>query len=79
VSEKVVRRLMKELGYKSQARRILKKSVKGKKLNSAGNIYENLLKRDFSTTKLNEKWVTDVTEIQVGEQKLYLSAIGSSQ
>jgi putative transposase len=30
---------------------------------------------DFSTTKLNEKWVIDVTEIHVGEQKLYFSAI----
>lgn len=75
VSEKVVRRLMKELGIKSQARKKRAKSVNGNKVTSAGHIYQNLLKRDFSTTKLSEKWVTDVTEIPVGNKKLYLSAL----
>ena len=42
---------------------------------SAGHIYENLLKRDFSTTKISEKWVTDVTEFPIGNKKLYLSAL----
>lgn len=73
VSEKVVRRLMRELGLKSQARKI--KKAGPSKITSAGHIYQNLLKRDFSTTKLNEKWVTDVTEIPIGDQKLYVSAI----
>lgn len=75
VSEKIVRRLMKELGYKSQARKQRRKSVSGKNNSSAGHIYENLLKRDFSTTKLSEKWVTDVTEFPIGTTKLYLSAV----
>lgn len=75
VSEKVVRRLMSELGLKSQARKKKKKSVNGNNVTAAGHIYENLLKRDFSTTKLNEKWVTDVTEIPVEDEKLYLSAL----
>lgn len=75
VSEKVVRRLMRELGYKSQARKEKRKSINGKTVSSAGHIYENLLKRDFSTTKLSEKWVTDVTEIPVGHGKLFVSAV----
>jgi putative transposase len=75
ISEKVLRRLMRELGYKSQARKEKKKSISGKNNNGAGNIYENLLKRDFSTTKISEKWVTDVTEITIFTKKLYLSAI----
>ena len=75
VSEKIVRRLMKELGLKSQARKKRAKSVNGNKVTSAGHIYQNLLKRDFSTTKLSEKWVTDVTEVPVGNKKLYLSAL----
>jgi putative transposase len=66
---------MSELGYKSQARKEKRKSINGKTSPSAGHIYENLLKRDFSTTKLSEKWVTDVTEIPIGNKKLYLSAV----
>lgn len=66
---------MGELGLKSQARKNKKKSVNGNKVTAAGHIYKNLLKRDFSTTKTREKWVTDVTEISIGETKLYLSAL----
>lgn len=68
---------MSELGFKSQARRDKRKSINGHshKVASAGHIYENLLKRDFSTSKISEKWVTDVAEIPIGNTKLYLSAL----
>lgn len=37
---------------------------------------ENILARDFTAEKPNEKWLTDVTEMEYGNgQKLYLSAI----
>ncbi len=36
---------------------------------------ENLLKRDFTAEKPNQKWVTDVTQYRVGERWLYLSAV----
>ena len=37
---------------------------------------ENILNRDFTAETLNEKWLTDVTELKCGENaKLYLSAI----
>lgn len=37
---------------------------------------ENLLNRDFTAEKLNEKWLADVTEFKYGNnEKLYLSAI----
>jgi len=76
VSEKVVRRLiMRELGLKCQSRMKRKQPAKVKKATSAGYIYENLLKRNFSTTRLNEKWVTDVTEIAVEDKKLFVSAV----
>jgi transposase InsO family protein len=55
---------MRELGLRSKARKEKRKSVNGNKVTSAGNIYENLLKRDFSTSKISEKWVTDVTEYE---------------
>ncbi|MGY6171879.1 transposase [Candidatus Mycoplasma pogonae] len=31
--------------------------------------------RDFSTRKINEKWVTDVTQFTFGDEKIFLSAI----
>lgn len=46
-------------------------SYKGK----IGKIAPNLLGRDFSTTKSNEKWVTDVTQFNIFGTKLYLSPI----
>lgn len=37
---------------------------------------DNILNRDFTAEKLNEKWLTDVTEFKYGDNsKLYLSAI----
>lgn len=37
---------------------------------------ENILNRNFKADKLNEKWLTDVTEFKYGaNEKLYLSAI----
>ena len=45
-----------------------------------GFVAENILNRDFKAERLNEKWVTDVTEFKYGTSfddihKLYLSAI----
>lgn len=47
------------------------KSYKGE----VGKIAPNLLERDFSASKPNEKWVTDVTEFSLFGEKLYLSPI----
>ena len=35
-------------------------------------IADNLLKRKFKADKPNQKWVTDVTEFKVNNEKLYL-------
>ena len=40
-----------------------------------GKIAPNLLNRNFFSVKLNQKWVTDVTEFNLFGQKLYLSLI----
>lgn len=66
---------MKELGFKSRARKEKRVSKSGTANSSAGHIYENLLKRDFSTAAISEKWATDVTEFPIGHKKLYLSAV----
>jgi len=66
-----VRRLMGLLSLKSVQRVKRYKSYKG----SVGVVAPNHLERDFSATEPNQKWVTDVTELKVGEQKVYLSGI----
>ena len=72
VSEKVVRRLMGEEG-------LIIKSSKRKKYNSyLGEISPavgNLLERDFSAEKPNEKWLTDLSEFAIPAGKVYLSPI----
>lgn len=40
-----------------------------------GKIAPNLLKRDFRANKPNLKWVTDITQFKLFDQKLYLSPI----
>ena len=40
-----------------------------------GKIANNLLNRNFKAKKPNQKWVTDVTEFKVNNEKLYLSPI----
>ena len=72
INHKTVLRLMNILGLKSIIREKRKySSYKG----TVGKIADNLLKRDFKANKPNEKWVTDVTEFKVNEDKLYLSPI----
>lgn len=59
ISIKRVQRHMKKLGIRS----IVVKKYKPQK---SAKVYEkgkNLLNRDFSTTKVNEKWVADITYI----------------
>ena len=36
---------------------------------------ENVLNRDFTANGINDKWLTDVTELKYNSQKAYLSAI----
>jgi putative transposase len=69
INHKRVQRLMNELGLKSKVRPKRYKSYKGE----VGRIAENALNRDFTAKKPNQKWVTDVTEFKVNNQKVYLS------
>ena len=71
LNHKTVQRLMKELGIVCRVRMKKYRSYKGE----VGKIAPNLLKRDFSTTAPNQKWVTDVTEFSLFGEKLYLSPI----
>ena len=71
LNEKTVHKLMGECGIKCEIRRKKYRSYKG----NIGHVADNLLNRDFKSDKPNEKWVTDVTEFQILEEKVYLSPI----
>lgn len=72
INHKTVQRLMKQLGLMSIVRPKRRySSYKG----TVGKVAENILKRDFKATKPNEKWVTDITEFKIHNEKLYLSPI----
>ena len=62
---------MQHLGLKSLVRIKRYRSYKG----NVGKITANLLQRQFKADRPNEKWVTDVTEFKLADQKLYLSTI----
>ena len=72
-SRKRVHRIMKKLGIHAVIRKKKKKYTSSTSEITA----ENKLKRDFTASKPNEKWVTDITEFKIPEdnKKLYLSAI----
>ncbi|WP_412727594.1 IS3 family transposase [Alteromonas sp. D210916BOD_24] len=71
INHKRVQRLMNELGLKSKVRAKRYKSYKGE----VGRIADNTLNREFTAEKPNQKWVTDVTEFKIKDQKVYLSPI----
>ena len=71
LNHKTVQRLMILLNLKSIVRPKKYRSYRGEQ----GRAVSNLLERNFSATKPDEKWVTDVTEFKVKTQKVYLSPI----
>ena len=72
INHKTVLRLMQRLGIKSVVRAKKYSSFTG---SVSGTAVENILGRDFSTTEINQKWTTDVTEVKIKGKKIYLSPI----
>lgn len=68
---KTVLRIMKKYSLLSEIRRPRKWQQMGEHLHK----YENLLNRNFTASKPNSKWVTDISYIHTGEGVLYLSMI----
>ncbi|WP_347468663.1 IS3 family transposase [Burkholderia stagnalis] len=71
INRKAVQRLMQQLQLKSLVRPKKYRSWRGE----VGKAAPNLLQRRFDAARPNQKWVTDVTEFNVGGQKLYLSPV----
>lgn len=72
ISEKVIRRIMKEEGLSVKRRKRHKyNSYKGEITPAV----ENLVERNFHADKPNQKWLTDITEFSIKAGKVYLSPI----
>lgn len=71
INRKAVHRLMRLMGLKSVVRVKKYRSYRG----SEGMVAPNHLARNFQASEPNQKWVTDVTEFNVGGKKLYLSPV----
>ena len=71
INHKTVQRLMVSMSLKSQIRKVRYRSYKGE----IGRIAPNIINRNFTATAPNQKWATDVTQISIGNTKLYLSPI----
>lgn len=59
------------MGLKNKIRKIPYRSYKGE----IGKIATNIINRNFIAQAPNRKWTTDVTQINIGSEKLYLSLI----
>lgn len=71
INHKTVLRLMKEMDLKCPIRRQKYRSYKG----TVGKIAPNIIARDFRAQSPNQKWATDVTQININSEKLYFSPI----
>jgi transposase InsO family protein/transposase-like protein len=72
ISEKVVRRLMKQEDLVAATP---KRRRYGSYLGEISPAAANLINRDFHAVAPNQKWLTDITEFQIPAGKVYLSPI----
>ena len=68
---KTILRIMQKYGLLSEIRRHRKWVQMGQQVHR----YENLLNRNFSAERPNQKWVTDISYIRTGQGFLFLSMI----
>jgi len=71
LNHKTVQKLMKHLGLKATVRPKRYQSYRG----YLSHVATNVLNRRFKATAANSKWVTDVTEFNIGGQKVFLSPV----
>ncbi len=71
INHKTVYRLMREMGLWDKKRKVHYQSYLG----PLGKEAPNLINRSFSAGAPNQKWATDITQINIGGEKLYFSPI----
>ncbi|MFP3588645.1 IS3 family transposase, partial [Paraburkholderia sp. SIMBA_055] len=72
ISEKVVRRLMRQEGLAAATTRRRRYGSYRGEISPAP---ENIINRDFYAAAPNQKWLTDLTEFQIPAGKVYLSPV----
>ncbi|WP_311764951.1 IS3 family transposase [Paenibacillus agricola] len=72
ISERTVTRIMKANGIRSKTVRKYKATTNSK---HSLPVQENVLNREFTASKPNEKWVTDTTYVPTSEGWLYLASV----
>ncbi|OXL17065.1 hypothetical protein CAN34_13680, partial [Psychrobacter sp. DAB_AL32B] len=70
-NHKLIAKLMRQMKLSAKIRRQKYRSYKGQQ----GKIAKNHLKRQFYSGHPHKRWLTDITEFKVGDNKLYLSPI----
>ena len=70
-NHKLIAKLMRQLNLSARIRRQKYRSYRGQ----LGVITKNHLKRQFKANTPHTRWLTDITEFKVGDNKLYLSPI----
>ena len=71
INHKTIQKLMGLLDLKCKTRKVRYRSYKGE----IGKIAPNVLERNFNAGLPNQKWATDVTQINIKDDKIYLSPI----
>lgn len=71
-SKNRVAKRMRQMGLKAIAKKQYKVTTDSKHNNP---VFDNILDRDFTTTKINQKWVQDITYIRTKEGWLYLAVV----
>ncbi len=72
VSKRRVERAMRSLGIQARRRRRFRVTTEANPLHAPA---DNLLARDFTASRPDERWVTDITYVWTGEGWSYLAAI----
>ncbi len=72
MNRKLVAKIMKENGLKSK---VVKKYKATTNSNHNLPVAENILNRDFTAEKPNQKWVSDITYVPTDEGWLYVAGI----
>ena len=68
INHKTVKKLMDELGLKSEVRKVKYRSYKGE----VGKTAPNIIDRDFTAERPYQKLATDVTQVTIDGRKIYL-------
>ena len=71
INHKTVAKLMVEMGLYARKPKLRYHSYKGE----IGKLAPNVLQRDFATDAPNRKWTTDVSQVDIGGKKCYISPI----